>query len=262
MDELWVPSHFHREAFVASGVSAEKIVVLPTGVDTEIFRPGCSPLPIPHRRGFNFLAITDPHDRKGMDLLLRAFLQEFKADDNVSLLLKVTPQEDPFDGLSGSRARSFVEKEMGLALENSPVILLLDDCLPLSAMPSLYAAADAFVMPARGAAWGKTLLEALACELPVLATRWGSAPELLNDANAYLVEIEGLGPVLARDGFLAEHRWANPSVDHLRQLMRTVFSHPEEARHRARNGRAEVVTNRDWNALLPVWREHCQGLLG
>ena len=261
MDEIWVPSCFHREAFLASGVSAERIVVFPTGVDTKVFRPGCSPLPIPHRRGFTFLAITDPHDRKGMDLLLRAFLQEFKADDNVSLLVKVTSQEDRSIDLEAELA-FFIEKEMGLTLENSPVILFLDDCLPYSAMPSLYAAADAFVMPARGEAWGKTLLEALACELPVITTRWGSAPELLNDANAYVIESEGVSPVSARDGFLAEHRWASPSVDHLRQLLRTIFSHPEEARNRARNGRAEVVANRDWNALLPVWRQHCQGLLG
>jgi glycosyltransferase involved in cell wall biosynthesis len=261
LDEIWVPSYFHREAFLVSGVSAEKIVVLPPGVDTELFRPGCSPLPIPHRRGFTFLAITDPHDRKGMSLLLRAFLQEFKACDDVSLLLKLTPQEDSPMDLEAELA-FFIEREVGLTLENSPVILLLDDCLPLSAMPSLYAAADAFVMPVRGQAWGKTLLEALACELPVIATRWGGVAELLNDANAYLVEIEGLNPVLARDGFLAEHRWANPSVDHLRQLMRMVSSHPEEARHRARKGRAEVVANRDWNALLPVWRQHCQRLLG
>jgi len=261
MDEIWVPSCFHREAFLASGVSAEKIVVFLLGVDTSLFRPGCSPLPIPHRRGFTFLSITDPRDRKGMDFLLRAFLQEFKADDNVSLLLKVTPQEDSSMDVEAELA-FFIEKEIGLALENSPVILLLDDCLPLSAMPSLYAAADAFVMPARGEAWGKTLLEALACELPVIATRWGSAAELLTDANAYLIEIEGLSPVLARDGFLAEHRWANPSVDHLRHLMRMVSSHPEEARNRARKGRAEVVASRDWNVLLPLWREYCQGLLG
>jgi glycosyltransferase involved in cell wall biosynthesis len=261
MDEIWVPSSFHREAFVASGVSPEKIVVFPLGVDTKLFRPGCSPLPIPNRHGFNFLAITDPHDRKGINLLLRAFLEEFKTEDDVSLLLKVAPQEDRAMDIEAELAL-FIEKEMGLALEDSPVILLQEDCLPYSAVPSLYAAADAFVLPARGGAWGRTLLEALACELPVIATRWGATLELLNDANSYLIETEGLSPVLARDGFLTKHQWANPSVDHMRQLMRMVFSDPEEARNRGRKGRAEVVATRDWNALLPLWRQHCQRLLG
>src|SRR5262249_48893364 len=97
MDEIWVPSSFHSEALLASGVSAEKIGVLPPCVDTELFHPGSSPLSIPHRRGFNFLSITGTHDRKGMDVLLRAFLQEFTAGDNVSLLLKVSQEDNSMD---------------------------------------------------------------------------------------------------------------------------------------------------------------------
>lgn len=44
LDEIWVPNEFNRETFTASGVDAQKVRVLRTGVDTQRFRPGSQPL--------------------------------------------------------------------------------------------------------------------------------------------------------------------------------------------------------------------------
>src|SRR5580692_2176976 len=44
LDELWLPSEFHRETFAASGVERNKIRVMPQALDTQIFCPGRSPL--------------------------------------------------------------------------------------------------------------------------------------------------------------------------------------------------------------------------
>jgi glycosyltransferase involved in cell wall biosynthesis len=261
MDEVWVPSEFHRAAFTACGVDPQKILVLPCGIDTNLFRPGCPQLQISRPHSFNFLSITDLRDHKGMELLLRAFLQEFKADEDVTLILKTLPKKKcPLD--LGAELAFFIEKEAGMPLEKSPTILWLEDYLPVSAMPSLYAAADAFVQPVRGASSGQTLLEALACEVPVITTRWGAPLEFLSDENSYLTELEGLSPVHSGDDFLAGHQWANPSLDHLRQLLRKVYSKPDEARMRGQAGRKGIVRDRDWSAVFPRWRQEFQRLLG
>ena len=260
LDEVWVPSEFNRSGFAASGVDADRLRVVPTGVDTKVFRPGLQPLALAERREFNFLAVTDVHDRKGTDLLLTAFLREFHADDDVSLTLKTLPKRENQIDLSAELA-FFIEKSLNQKLEKSACVLLMEENLPWEQMPHLYSAADAFVLPARGQSCGLTIMEALASEVPVITTRWGAPLEYLNDENSYLIDSEGAGPVPLGDEFLPGHHWANPSVDHLRQLMRHVFTHVEEARLRAAEGRRQVAETRDWSVVLPRWEEEFRRLL-
>jgi glycosyltransferase involved in cell wall biosynthesis len=260
LDEVWVPSEFNRDGFAASGVAADKLRVVPTGVDTNVFRPGLQALAIAERRKFNFLAVTDVHDRKGTELLLTAFLREFHADDDVSLTLKTLPKRDNQIDLSAALV-FFIEKSLHLKLEKSACVLLLGENLPWGQMPHLYSAADALVLPARGQSCGLTLLEALACEVPVITTGWGAPLEYLNDENSYLIDSESTGQVPIGEEFLPGHCWANPSADHLQQLMRRVFAYAEEARLRAVKGRRQVAETRDWNVVLPRWEEEFRRLL-
>lgn len=39
MNEIWVPTQFHREIFAQNGVDSSKIHVIPEAVDTELFDP-------------------------------------------------------------------------------------------------------------------------------------------------------------------------------------------------------------------------------
>jgi len=261
LDEIWVPSEFHREAFAASGVVSEKLRVVPTGVDTNLFRPSGQPLSIPGRRKFNFLAVTDVHDRKATEVLLTAFLREFHVDDDVSLTLKMPRGADCQTNLAAELA-FFVEKSLRLDLGKSADVILLQENLLPHRMPHLYAAADAFVLPTRGESYGMTLLEALACGVPVITTRWGAALEYLNDGNSFLINLEGLAPVPFADELLPGHRWANPSIDHMQKLMRQVFSGAGESNGHALRGRDQIAKTRGLSAVLPYWENEFRRLLG
>jgi len=251
MNEIWVPSEFNRETFTGSGVDALKIRVLHTGVDTHLFRPGLRPLDIQHIRGFNFLSITDGRRQGGTDVLLRAYLQEFSSDDDVALLLKISPRHDFAD--PQAEITFFIESELHTPIENTPTILLLNASLSHTERARLYASASAFVLASRGEAWGRSCLEALASGLPVIATQWGATSEFLSDANSFPVAVEGLLPASCEDELAAGHRWAEPSVDHLRQRMREVFTHSREMQTRAAQGRQDAVERRDWSHVLPQW---------
>ena len=261
MDEIWVPSEFNRETFAASGVDLQKLRVLRTGIDTELFGPGRPPLEITHRRSFNFLSVLNLHDRKGTELLLKAFLLEFQPEEDVALLLKTSPRKESAINLEAELA-FFIEKEVGLPLEKCPVVIWIDESLSASDMSSLYAATDAFVLPTHGEACGRALLEALASEVPVITTRWGGPLDFLDDENSYLIDVEGLVPASPGEEFFAGHLWANPSLDHLRQLMRHVYVNREEVRKRSRKGRQKVVESWDWSVVFPLWEQEFQRLLG
>lgn len=48
VSQVWVPSEFNRQTFTASGVPADKLFVLPEGIDTAVFDPARhKPLSLP-----------------------------------------------------------------------------------------------------------------------------------------------------------------------------------------------------------------------
>jgi hypothetical protein len=48
----------------------------------------------------------------------------------------------------------------------------------------------------------------------------------------------------------AGHRWAEPSVNHLRHLMRQVFENRDETKQKAERGRAEMLDKWDWQQVI------------
>jgi glycosyltransferase involved in cell wall biosynthesis len=253
-DEIWVPSEFNRETFARGGVDERKLRVMPEGIDTELFRPGLAPLGIPERRSFTFLSVFDWQQRKGYDVLLSAWAAEFRADEDVALVLKITTINQPWLDVESMLA-FFLEREASVALEQVAPIILLNGLIPRIDFPRLYAAADAFVLPTRGEGWGRPFGEALACECPVIATRWGGQLDFLDDTNSYLIDVEGIHPTPANLDLeiFAGHRWAEPSVEHLRQLMRRVVTRPEEAAERACKGRRDMVEKWDGKRIAALF---------
>jgi hypothetical protein len=82
----------------------------------------------------------------------------------------------------------------------------------------------------------------------VIATRWGGHLDFLSDENAYLIDIEGLEEVPPEVVPWKGHRWAKPSVDHLRELLRRVYEDPEEGRRKAARGLSKALARHNvWN---------------
>jgi glycosyltransferase involved in cell wall biosynthesis len=262
LDEVWVPNQFNRDAFAACGVKEDRLRVVPPGVDTKRFHPQGTSLPVAPKRSFNFLSILEWNQRKGPDVLLRAFLAEFKPDEDVALILKISrPLGSSVEVLP--RLLDFVEREAGVPVEKAPAIILLQEPLTYDDMPRLYRAADAFVLPSRAEAYGRTYMEALASECPVIATRWSGQLEFLGDGNSYLIDCKVVpAPPDIDVETYAGKCWAEPEVEHLRQLMRHVFTHREEAKDRAVRGRCEMTSKLDWNVVIPQWVAEFERLLG
>jgi glycosyltransferase involved in cell wall biosynthesis len=262
MDEIWVPSSFNLETFLRAGVEERKLRKMPEGEDTRLFHPKNPPFRIPGTRGFNFLSVFQWTQRKGPDVLLKAYLQEFREDEDVALVLRTYGRSGPDSDLLPDLLY-FVERELRVPLEKTPPILLVPGFIPNQDLPRLYTSADCFVLPTRGEGWGRPYVEALCSEIPVIATRWGGQMDFLHDANAYLIECR-LAPTPCDTDveIFAGHEWAEPDVDHLRSLMRHVFTHRAEAREKARLGRREMVEHYDRSVIMARWIAEFERLLG
>jgi glycosyltransferase involved in cell wall biosynthesis len=250
MDEIWVPSVFNQQTFVNSGVDPTKLHVMPLGVDTDYFRPGIPPLACPKRRSYAFLTVCSFDLRKGIDVLLRAFFEEFSPQEDVSLIVKTRASTD--EEIQNQQA--FIDR-----ISNEVTGKKSDSVLLYSSIQSwneedmlrLYNTADCYVLPTRGEGWSMTVMEAMATGLPVITTNWSAHVDFVNHSNGYLISVENLIPCNSVPSLM----WAQPSTDHLKQLMRHVYTHPDEAQVKVANGMDLLRRNYKWAMCAQtMWR--------
>ncbi len=243
VDEAWVPSSYVRNCYIDSGVPAEKVQVIPNGIDPEIFRPEAPTLPIKTDKRYKFLFVGGTIGRKGPDILLNTYLETFTAADDVCLVIK------DFGGQTFYSGQTLAEViAQAQAKPNAPEIVYLDDDLPPEQVAGLYTACDCLVHPYRGEGFGLPVLEAMACGLPVLCTGGGSTDDFATDQYAYRIPAvrkstkPWIGQILlVKEGWLLE-----PDKDALADRMRWVFKHRDKARAKGQRAAAHVHAEWTW----------------
>jgi len=170
------PSQWLAREFANSALFHDRpIVVVPNGVDTELFHPqdrasARSALGLdPDRPLVVFGAASGTEDhRKGFDLLLKAL-----ADNRVSFLE------------AGTRFLAFgggVIPDIGLPIRNMGVVGNRRQ------LQQIYSAASLMVVPSRMENLSLTVIEALSCGTPVVAFDIGGMPDMIEkDRTGWLV---------------------------------------------------------------------------
>jgi glycosyltransferase involved in cell wall biosynthesis len=157
---------------VAPRVRAARVVIVPNGVDTQRFAPAAGRPRRPAGHGtVGALANLRPEKALG-DLVSAMTLVRERYPDERLVIWGDGPER-------GALARR-------VAAAGWPVDAVLrgPTATPAAALRSL----DAFVLPSRSEACSNVLLEAMATGLPVVATRVGGTPALVEDeANGFLV---------------------------------------------------------------------------
>jgi glycosyltransferase involved in cell wall biosynthesis/SAM-dependent methyltransferase len=171
---------------------AERIVKISGGVDVDHFQPASdrgavrAALGLPLDRPI-LLTVRNLEARMGLDTLIEAMATLVRRMPDVLLLI----------GGSGSR-RAALEALVGVLGLDKHVTFL--GFIPEADLPSHYQAADVFVLPTRELeGFGLVTAEALACGTPVLGTRVGATPELLEPLDAGLVFQDASAPTMAAD---------------------------------------------------------------
>jgi hypothetical protein len=66
-----------------------QVHIVPYGVDLTRFSPSVAPAILPTTRTFKFLFNSGVMGRKGLDLVMRAYMDEFGPDEDTALIVKV-----------------------------------------------------------------------------------------------------------------------------------------------------------------------------
>ncbi len=244
VDAFWVPSNYVRQVYVDSGVPAEKVHVLPNGIDAKLFRPDAKPLKLATRKSFKFLFVGGTIYRKGPDALLKAYVETFTDQDDVCLVIKDFGGGSVYAGQTVEHQIRELQKQ-----PQAPEILYLKQDLPPQDLPGLYTACDCLAHPYRGEGFGLPVLEAMACGLPVMVTAGGATDDFVPDEAGYKIpakrqvfgsEISGMP--LVGHGWLLE-----PEAGAIKEMMRRAFTDRDTARAKGRFASDHARRNWTWH---------------
>lgn len=199
-NEVWVPSTHNRNVFRSSGVK-KPISIMPLGIDEAIYNdralsnadgnkylPGLRVITgSGEPKRFRFMSLFGWSYRKGPDILLKAFVREFKASDDVCLIIVARHCGSPAEQhvqIIMNEAKQYINSVRSSDL---PQIFLYPHIVPEEDMPSLYKMANAFVATSRGEGFFLPAIEASACGLPVISCNNTGMGEYLTEDNAFLV---------------------------------------------------------------------------
>jgi len=248
MDEVFVPSHFNYETFKSSGVKEEKLKVMPFGVDVDLFKPDVEPFELlgPKKNDFIFFSDYQHSIRKGWDVLLRAFCHEFKAEENVCLVLKTYEAipNDPRSEVKIMREMYSVKSEF----DTTPRIYWYKPMVRDQDLPRLYKCADAFISTSRGEGFNLPLIQCMAMGIPTIATGWSGHMEYANKNNCFLIDYELVKTheeMLWHPGYAGAF-YAEPDLGKTRELMRYVFENPENAKEVGIKAMNEIREKYTW----------------
>lgn len=229
VDYFFPSSNFSAEVFVNNGVPADKIFVIPHGVDTLRFNPNIEPIKLRTKKKFKFVSVTAPHLRKNIAGLLETYCEAFTKNDDVCLVLKtkVYKHKDGQFSNNNPKGRKGFEIILGDTLKklakkfgrNMPEIELLTG--HVDNVASIYNACDCNITATGSEGFYMPGLESQSCNLINIAPRYSGHLDFLNDKNALLCDVS------IRRAKRFEQYWGHTSKaiiseinkDHMKEIM-------------------------------------------
>ena len=201
----WVCSTSHAMAARVRDLSDQVrgISVVPFGIDVDRF----APRPIPGRGTITIGTVKWLKPVYGIDVLVKAFAKcrDHLQRDNPNLASRLRLM------LVGSGPQRFELDQLAERLGVASVTRFIGE-VSNDDVPRLLRSMDIFVVASRSESFGVSVLEASACGLPVVVTKVGGLPEVVEDGGTGLIVppdnpdlmAQALSR-LARDASLREH---------------------------------------------------------
>jgi len=237
VEKFFVPSVATKNLFKWSGLKIP-IEVNPYGV-SECYKPQS----LEKDDNFIFLSVNSwtgrVGDRKGTDMLIKAFDEEFQPHEKVILVLKIgTFWMGPIDYMK------CIYDVLGHINEK---IMFNDKYVPEKDLVEYYNKSDCFVAPTRGEAFGLTLANAKACGIPLIVTKDNNSGHMdfCKDDSTLWIDTLGVAPA---DPILYCKGNYQPviSIKSLRKQMRYAFEHKDELRQKAIKNSEKIRKEFTW----------------
>jgi glycosyltransferase involved in cell wall biosynthesis len=260
MDLLIVPSEFTKETFLNSSYTdANKkevnvntpIVVVNEYADASYYEPTDSVIDIQEmsdiHESFCFLFVgqwiqtqQDDGGRKNIRSLINSFLSAFTDTENPPALVikshganfSVSDYHNTYD-----KIKEIIQEHPS---EVKPNIYLLHGDFTPNEMSDIYKhpKIKAFVTHTRGEGFGRPILEASLCGIPILATKWSGHLDIIDKKNSILLpgtlkQVGSESGPFSSNLFLETSSWMEVDNQYSADCMKRVFSEYEKYKQKA-----------------------------
>lgn len=183
VDKVLPSSQFSKKVFTDNGMPSDKQVVVPHGIYLDRYR-NLGKFPLRTKKKYKILAnIAQPHLRKNMPGLLKAYGKAFTNKDDVCLVLKVSRKspQPGFDVPVDDTINRW-RKEFPKAGELEVVDKFITD------IETLYNSCDVVFTMSHAECFWMPGLEGFAANKVVVAPRYGGQVDYMNDDNSILID--------------------------------------------------------------------------
>ena len=189
---------------------------------------------------FTFLHISSCFPRKGVDVLLQAFMECFNASDDVRLVIKTFPNP-----------HNDVEQQLTSMRKQFPqgpeIVVINEDWSDQDRLAELYAKCDVLVAPSRGEGFSLPIAEALWAGKSVIATGFGGHMDFLGEDYPWLIDYRF--ELSSSHLCVGNSYWVAPYLEDLIRLLKEAYATPLEKR------RAIAMEWKDRLANKFTWKE-------
>ncbi len=244
------PSVWSKEKIVGFGIPRDKVVVVPHGIDSDIFYPPSrqEKQAIREQLGvssehFVFLNVGGMHWNKGVDLLVLAFAAVRKKHTHVKLVLKDNRK------IYGITAESIVHDVMRRypdLIDESIIksIILLTSNVSLDQLRLLYGAVDSYASPYRAEGFNLPVIESIASGTKVIVSKGGATDDFCNSDIAWFIDcnqVDSRAAPIAKYGYHLE-----PKIDSLIAQMELAILDQGSSEASFSSGRDRLIKEFSW----------------
>jgi len=242
-DQVWVPTSWGHSVLTAHGIDADRIRIMPEGVDGARFHAhGRRPRTV--ARPLRFLTVGKYEQRKSIDLTIEAFAKVYANQPHAELVIKsnyFTNHQQKYDALHA--------KISGL----NNVTLLWGE-MTEAQLADLYRACDVFVLPTRAEGWGLPLIEAVAAGMPIITTMHSGHMEFLQHVSDSVLAVDHAMTRIECSEYRSYYPdsmndwgvWASPDVDSIVTCMQQAFRQEHALFNRAQRNSAIIRERFSW----------------
>ena len=157
----------------------KNVIYIPNYIDENYFYP----IKKLENSTFTFFTLCLMNAQKGIDILLKAI--KIIKDQNLNVKFKI--------GGYGPLLNKYINYSKKLELDN-----IIEWLGPLNQEQAKkeFQECDCFVLPSRHESFGIVYIEALACGIPIIATKCGGPEEIVNDYNGILIEVDNISSLV------------------------------------------------------------------
>ncbi len=242
-DQFWAASTWQKECMIAQGYKANKIQVVPAGVESKIFFPEDVSFDEYYSDGrFKFIIFGRWSHRKATQEIIETFLKTFKKDEPVDFIISV---DNPFPD---DQYKSTYERLKAFSLE--------DPRIKVVHFPSredyikFLRKGHVFVSCSRGEGWNLPLIEAMACGTPSIYSNCSAQLEFA-EGKGHAVRISREVPnTIENSGNYYEPDW-----NHLSEVFRDVYTNYKKYKQKALEESIEIRERFNWENVGRIAHE-------